>query len=103
MQYILNVFQGDPNLSLSLASRIFVNERYRVSANFRSRALEFFRAEPQMINFDRDLEASLANINAWVEAQTNNKIRDLLQPGTIHAATKIVLVNAVYFQVPTYE
>ena len=82
-----------------MANRIFVNERYRVSGDFRSRAAKFFRASPESLNFDENLDGSIERINSWVESQTNDKIQDLIQPGSVHGATKVVLVNAVYFQV----
>ena len=90
--------QDDPNLSLSMANRIFVNEKYRVKTQFRTQALEFFRASPESMDFEAGLGTSIQRINQWVETRTNGKITDLMQPGSIHAATKVVLVNAVYFQ-----
>ncbi len=37
-------------------------------------------------------------MNRWVEEQTREKIKDLFQPGSLTAAMRMVLVNAVYFQ-----
>jgi len=42
-------------------------------------------------------DTARATINQWVEKQTNDKIRDLLGPGTITPATLLVLTNAIYF------
>jgi serpin B len=42
-------------------------------------------------------DAERARINAWVEAQTEQRIRNLLQPPHVTSATRLVLVNAVYF------
>jgi serpin B len=33
-----------------------------------------------------------------VEPQTDNKIKDLLQPGILSQRTKLVLTNAIYFK-----
>ena len=37
-------------------------------------------------------------INHWVEEQTNDKIKDLIPPGSLDALTRLVLTNAVYFK-----
>ncbi len=41
-------------------------------------------------------EAARQRINAWVEEQTNDRIRNLLAPPNLTAETRLVLTNAVY-------
>lgn len=41
-----------------------------------------------------------ATINAWVSAETADKINNLLLPGSIDTTTRIVLVNAVHVKLP---
>ena len=43
-------------------------------------------------------EAARKTINAWVEKQTHDKIKDLLKPGVLDADTRLVLTNAIYFK-----
>lgn len=50
------------------------------------------------VDFKTSPEAARSTINAWVEKQTNDKIQNLLGPGTITAATRLVLTNAIYFK-----
>jgi serine protease inhibitor len=38
-------------------------------------------------------------INAWVEDQTNNLIRNLLSSNDITPDTRLVLINCIYFKV----
>ncbi len=37
-------------------------------------------------------------INQWVEKKTQDKIKDLLQPGALRSDTRLVLTNAIYFK-----
>jgi serpin B len=50
------------------------------------------------VDFKSSPETVRATINHWVEQQTSNKIQDLLAPGTLTPATRLVLTNAVYFK-----
>ena len=49
-------------------------------------------------DFARDVEGARKKINAWVEKQTRDKIKDLLQPGVLMPETRLVLTNAIYFK-----
>jgi serpin B len=48
--------------------------------------------------FAADPEKARQAINAWVEKKTQDRIRELLRKGDVHAATLLVLVNAIYFK-----
>ena len=39
-------------------------------------------------------------INAWVSSETNDKITNLLPPGTLDDTTRMVLVNAIHLKMP---
>jgi serpin B len=50
------------------------------------------------VNFKASPEAVRNTINLWVEQQTNNKIQNLIGPGVLTPATRLVLTNAIYFK-----
>lgn len=50
------------------------------------------------VDFRRRPEAARQQINAWVAAQTNNRIHDIVPPGGADADMRLVLANAVYFK-----
>ena len=57
-----------------------------------------YDAESKVVDFGAP-EAS-KQINDWVKSQTDGKIAELVGPGTLTAATRLVLANAVYFKAP---
>jgi serpin B len=50
------------------------------------------------LDFARETEAARKAINAWVEEQTKDKIKELLKPGVLSPQTMLVLTNAIYFK-----
>jgi len=54
----------------------------------------------RLLDFVVDPEGSREAINEWVSDQTNERIVDLLPPGSISADVRLVLTNAVYFNAP---
>ena len=49
------------------------------------------------VDFKNNPEAARQEINAWVEKQTAEKIKNLLGPGSVNGNTRLVLTNAIYF------
>lgn len=56
-----------------------------------------YGAGVRLTDFTGDPEGSRTKINSWVADQTEQKIKELLQQGSINPLTRLVLVNAVYF------
>ncbi|MCC6615670.1 MAG: serpin family protein [Anaerolineae bacterium] len=52
----------------------------------------------QRVDYHSDPEAIRQQINDWVEAQTEDKIQDLIPEGVIDTLTRMVIANAVYFK-----
>ncbi len=50
------------------------------------------------VDFAQEPEAIRADINEWVEDQTAGRIRDLVKSGGVTPATRLMLVNALYFK-----
>jgi serpin B len=56
-----------------------------------------FSAEARPVDFIDDTEEAREAINDWVAEATEGKIRDMLAPGQLTAASRLVLANAIYF------
>jgi serpin B len=55
-----------------------------------------------ILDFAANPESSRVTINTWVSDQTEQKIKDLLPPGSITDMTRLVLTNAIYFKASWY-
>lgn len=82
---------------LRTANAIFGQEGKEFQPTFLDTLAVNYGAGLHVLDFARDAEASRETINSWVEDRTNDKIQDLLGPGTITADTRLVLANAIYF------
>lgn len=83
---------------LALANGLWSERRFRFLPEFFERVKAHYGAELAEMDFVHNSEASCQAINAWVEKQTHQKIRDLIPSGAINDLTRLVLANAIYFR-----
>ena len=94
---ILTLLKSNESFTLNAANRIYFSVDNSIDKSYIQSTQKFFLAEPMGMDF-RQAEQSRNEINQWVDEQTNQKIQDLIAPGSIDGDTKLVLVNAVYFK-----
>jgi serpin B len=85
-------------VQLNVANALFRQKGMELSAEFLRKARLHYGASVPEADFRSDCEKARAAINAWVEQQTRQRIRDLLKPGIVSGDTRLVLVNAIYFK-----
>jgi serpin B len=83
---------------LKMASRLWPQKRYAFLPQFVTEAKRYYEAAPEPLDYSADPEGARRAINKWVEAQTGDKIRELIKPGVLPADTRLVLTNAIYFK-----
>uniref|UniRef100_A0A671K746 Serpin B6 n=1 Tax=Sinocyclocheilus anshuiensis TaxID=1608454 RepID=A0A671K746_9TELE len=83
---------------LSLANRLYGEQSYQFVEKFLSDAKRYYEAGLEEVDFKKNSDAARVDINKWVEKNTQGKIKDLVPQGTIDAMTRLVLVNAIYFE-----
>ncbi|XP_077876592.1 serpin B9-like [Ictidomys tridecemlineatus] len=88
---------GSKNL-LTTANRLFGEKTYDFLSTFKVSCLQFYHAELELLSFTEATEKSREHINTWVSKETKGKIPELLPMGSIDEQTRLVLVNAIYFQ-----
>jgi serpin B len=83
---------------LSVANALWGQKNFGFLPDFLNLTRNDYGAGLHEVDFAADTEAARKLINAWVEQQTRNKIKDLLQPGVLATNTRLVLTNAIYFK-----
>ncbi|XP_053286050.1 leukocyte elastase inhibitor isoform X2 [Pleuronectes platessa] len=83
---------------LKTANRLYGEKTEKFLPRFLEATCKYYQADLKTVDFIGAAEASRAEINTWVEQQTENKIKDLLKQGTVTAMSRLALVNAIYFK-----
>ncbi|KAA0708624.1 Leukocyte elastase inhibitor A [Triplophysa tibetana] len=84
--------------TLNLANRLYGEKTFSFLREYLNSTLKMYHAELQPVDFTGASEQCRQIINKWVEEQTKNKIKDLLQPGMVTGMTRLAVVNAIYFK-----
>jgi serpin B len=83
--------------TLSVANRIFAERELQIDPSYLAMTRDEFAAELERLDFKHSASAALSVINGWVALRTHDRIRDILSEGSVTSATRLVLVNAIYF------
>ncbi len=83
---------------LAVANRLWGQKQYGFLPGFLHLNRLYYGAGVERLDFVKDPDGSRKIINAWVEKQTQDKIKDLLKPPHITRDTRLVLTNAIYFK-----
>ena len=83
--------------TLSLANALWIQQDFNLLEGYQQTLITDFQAHYQEVDFIKASEQARQTINDWVAHQTRDKIKDLLQPGSLNALTRLVLTNAIYF------
>ena len=85
---------------LSVANALWGQKGYGFLQEFIDLTKKYYGAGLREVDFVSAVEREKARkaINAWVEKQTKDKIKELIQPGVFTRLTRLVLTNAIYFK-----
>lgn len=81
---------------ISTADAIFVQRDLELVQGFMPHFFKLFRTTVKQVDF-LEVERARFIINDWVEKHTRGMISDLLAKGAVDQLTRLVLVNALYF------
>jgi len=83
---------------LSAANALWGQKGYAFLPEFLDLTKTCYGAGLSELDFQTNTEGARQTINAWVEKETKDKIKDLIAPGILSPMTRLVLTNAVYFK-----
>ncbi|KAK9874816.1 hypothetical protein WA026_005624 [Henosepilachna vigintioctopunctata] len=83
--------------SIKTASRVYLAEGLAVDPKFSKIATEYFNSGIENVDF-KSSKKTADYINSWVEERTNNKIKNLIDGKRLNEHTRLILVNALYFE-----
>jgi serpin B len=98
LQAQLNTEQDKGEIELTVANALWAEQLYSFLEDFIQSTNENYGAPLNRVDFKNNPEQTRTRINAWVEQKTNDKIKDLIQPGVLNPLTRLVLTNAIYFK-----
>jgi serpin B len=91
------ISEGEP-IELSIANALWVETSFPLLDGYVDLVAAHYGAEARNVDFRSGPDDQRILINNWVSDRTNDRIRDLLGPGTVTSATRVVITNAVYFK-----
>ena len=83
--------------TIEIANSLWLQKSFPVIPSFREKMRRYYGGEFYLSDFITAPEKERLRINRWVEEKTHEKIKELFPPNTITDATRLVLVNAIYF------
>lgn len=87
-------------LALAGANQLYGQADVSWQSDFLDLLARDYGAGLHAVDFENAHEQARVSINAWVAERTRDRIPDLIPSGVLDAATRLVLVNALYFKAP---
>ncbi|HEY5704805.1 MAG TPA: serpin family protein [Terrimicrobiaceae bacterium] len=93
---------GGPSepITLTVANRLFGQQGYDFRPAYVALLRDVFGAPIETLDFIKGPLNAAKHINAWVEKQTRERIRNLIPDNALDKETRLVLANAIYLKAP---
>lgn len=86
------------SFSISVANSLWGQQGYPFLEEFLVLLAANYDAGMNLVDFEAEAEVARVAVNTWVEEETAGRIVDLIPEGVVDAATRLVLVNAIWFK-----
>jgi len=88
--------QKDSSYSLQVANALWLANFFEPLEKYVDIAKKYYDSEVSTVDFVGDEGVNI--INSWVAEKTNDKIKDILKPGSTNSLTRLIITNAIYFK-----
>ncbi|XP_010643183.1 serpin B13 isoform X2 [Fukomys damarensis] len=97
-KFLTEIRKLPDDYELYIANRLFGEKTYLFLQKYLDYVEKYYHASLEPVDFINAAEQSRKKINAWIESQTNEKIKDLFPEHSLSSSTKLVLINAIYLK-----
>jgi serine protease inhibitor len=94
----LNAGGQKGDYQLTVANALWGQKGYAFLKSFTDLNQKYYGAGLRDLDFQGANEEARRTINAWVEKETREKIKDLIKQGMLPQDARLVLTNAIYFK-----
>jgi serpin B len=88
------------DFQLQVVNSVWGEQTYSWAQPFLTTLAKSYGTGVYVEDFIHQWDPARQAINAWVSTETNDKINDLLTPGSLDDTTRLVLVNAIHLKLP---
>ena len=93
-----DINKGNNAYELRTGNALWVQQDYPFLQDYTNKVEKYYGGKVANVDFVKETEKSRQTINAFIEEQTNDKIKDLIPAGVLSPMTRLVLTNAIYFK-----
>ena len=83
---------------LRTGNALWAQKDYKFLDDYMSKVESRYEGRATNLDFANEPEKSAKTINSFIEEQTNDKIKNLIDSNSITPLTKLIITNAVYFK-----
>lgn len=94
---LIGALRGERKVELRVANALFLHRKQAFLGSFISAVRKTYKASTQLVDFAKP-EHVREQINRWVAKETRSLIKQIIPPGLLTPADKLVLANAIYFK-----
>ncbi|KAK3231483.1 hypothetical protein Dsin_003364 [Dipteronia sinensis] len=87
---------GGPRLSF--ANGVWIDKSLSFKDSYKHVLDNVYKVASNQVDFQTKAVEVIQEVNSWAEKETSGLIKEVLPPGSVDSASKLILANALYFK-----